>query len=83
MRRRPRKTTDFATRARAIVEQAIGEPLYGGPDSVPTEGKNPHAVAMGRLGGQRGGKARAEALSADARKAIAQKAAKARWAKGR
>jgi hypothetical protein len=43
--------------------------------------KNPAAVALGRLGGQKGGKARAEKLSAAKRKAIAKKAAKARWEK--
>lgn len=41
--------------------------------------KNPAAVALGRLGGQRGGKARAEKLSDDERKAIARRAALARW----
>ena len=41
--------------------------------------KNPAAVALGRLGGLKGGKARAEKLSARKRKEIAQKAAKARW----
>ena len=45
------------------------------------ETKNPAAVALGRLGGLKGGKARAEKLSAAARKRIAAKAAKARWAK--
>jgi hypothetical protein len=43
--------------------------------------KNPHATALGRLGGAKGGKARAEKLSARKRKEIAAKAAKARWAK--
>lgn len=41
--------------------------------------KNPAAVALGRLGGLRGGKARAEALSPQKRRQIARKAAKARW----
>ncbi len=42
-------------------------------------GKNPAAVALGRLGGLKGGKARAASLSPSARQAIAKKAAKARW----
>lgn len=46
-----------------------------------SEGKNPAAVALGRLGGLKGGKARAESLTAKERKEIAQKAAKARWEK--
>ena len=41
--------------------------------------KNPAAVALGKLGGKKGGKARAEALTIEQRKAIAKKAAKARW----
>lgn len=41
--------------------------------------KNPAAVALGRLGGLKGGKARADKLSPSVRKEIAQKAAQARW----
>ncbi|MEW5916605.1 MAG: hypothetical protein AB1762_09375 [Gemmatimonadota bacterium] len=41
--------------------------------------KNPAAVALGRRGGLKGGKARAAALSAKERKDIARRAAKARW----
>lgn len=41
--------------------------------------KNPAAVALGRMGGLKGGKARAAKLSPTKRKAIAKKAAKARW----
>jgi ABC-type phosphate/phosphonate transport system ATPase subunit len=43
--------------------------------------KNPAAVALGRLGGLKGGKARAEKLSPEKRKAIARNAAKSRWKK--
>jgi hypothetical protein len=43
--------------------------------------KNPAAVALGRLGGLKGGKARAAKLSPKKRKEIAKKAAKARWSK--
>jgi hypothetical protein len=42
---------------------------------------NPHAAALGRLGGLKGGPARAAALSARRRRAIAQAAARARWRK--
>lgn len=45
--------------------------------------KNPHAVALGRLGGLRGGKARAAKLAPKKRSQIAAKAAKARWGKKR
>lgn len=43
--------------------------------------KNPAAVALGRLGGLKGGRARAEKLSAKRRKEIAKKAAETRWGK--
>ena len=46
-----------------------------------TSKKNPAAVALGRLGGLKGGKARAAKLSAKKRKEIAKKAAEARWKK--
>ena len=41
--------------------------------------KNPAAVALGRLGGRKGGPARAEKLSASRRSEIARRAAQARW----
>lgn len=44
--------------------------------------KNPAAVALGRLGGAKGGRARAAKLSAYRRSAIAKKAARARWKNG-
>ena len=43
--------------------------------------KNPAAVALGRLGGLKGGKARAKKLSSKRLKEIAKKAAKSRWSK--
>jgi hypothetical protein len=47
------------------------------------EEKNPAAVELGRLGGRKGGKARAEKLSPERRRETAKKAAEARWAKKR
>jgi hypothetical protein len=41
--------------------------------------KNPHAVALGKIGGLKGGKARAAALTAAERREIAKRAARARW----
>lgn len=64
---------DTNTLAFDIVQQVTGQ------KPKDDAGKNPAAVALGRLGGQKGGKARAEALSPEKRKAIAEKAAKARW----
>ena len=72
---------DFTVVARSVVEQAIGERLDGLPLPDKDAGKNPAAVALGKLGGAKGGKARAEALSPAKRKAIAKKGAAARWKK--
>lgn len=67
--------------ASSIVAEATGEiPTEA---EVKTSSKNPAAVALGRLGGLKGGKARAESLSKKRRKEIAQKAAKSRWNKTR
>lgn len=62
--------------AKSIVDRATGE-IATAPEST----KNPHAVALGKMGGLKGGKARKEALSADRRMEIALKANKARWGK--
>lgn len=43
--------------------------------------KNPHAVALGKMGGAKGGKARAAKLSPERRREIARKAVLSRWAK--
>jgi hypothetical protein len=64
--------------AKRIVDLSVGEAVEEQP--IERE-KNPHAVALGRLGGQRGGKARAERLSATKRSEIARAAAKSRWGK--
>jgi hypothetical protein len=48
-----------------------------------TEEKNPAAVALGKLGASKGGKARRDKLTPEQRSEIARKAAKARWAKKR
>ncbi len=45
--------------------------------------KNPHAVALGKLGGAKGGRTRAAKLTPEERSASARKAALARWAKER
>ena len=66
---------DVNVLASSIVEQATGEPPFKPEDS----NKNPAAVALGRLGGLKGGKARASKLTPEQRKEIARKAAKARW----
>ena len=60
----------------SIIQRIAGEE----PVEEPT-GKNPAAVELGRRGGLKGGKATAEKLSPAKRRAIAKKAARARWGK--
>jgi hypothetical protein len=71
-KKRPR---DISQLAASIVADATSEEK---PTPEPTK-KNPAAVALGRLGGLKGGKARAAKLSAKKRSAIAKKAAETRW----
>lgn len=70
-----RQETDPNVIAFLTVQKATSS----GPPEPAQPVKNPHAVALGKLGGTKGGKARAANLSAARRKAIARKAAKARW----
>lgn len=79
--RREGTAHDFTVIARRVVEEAIGEHLDGSPLSDKDAGKNPAAVALGKLGGPKGGKARAAKLSARRRIEIAKKAARTRWGK--
>lgn len=58
-----------------------GAPEVSTPKLEEASTKNPAAVALGRLGGLKGGKARADKLTPEQRKEIAQKAAKVRWRK--
>lgn len=72
-KKRSTKKTEDVNEIAASILKAITE--------QPETGKNPAAVALGRLGGLKGGKARSESLTAKRRKEIAQKAAKTRWGK--
>jgi hypothetical protein len=71
---------DFIATAASVVSRAIGENLFDG-SPLPEEPKETAATLRGRQGGLKGGKARAAKLSVKRRKAIAVKAAKARWKK--
>lgn len=73
-----KRPTDISQLAYQIVQEATQEP-QGQLQSIGRE-KNPAAVALGRLGGLKGGPARAKKLSSKKRTAIARKAAKSRWA---
>ncbi len=75
--RKQKNIRDLNVLAAHIVEQATGEPI---PKNIAEESKkNPAAVALGRLGGLKGGKARASKLTPEQRKESARKAAKVRW----
>jgi hypothetical protein len=75
------KKLDFNQIAKAVVDLATGDTPPEAPPAPADDGKNPHAVALGRMGGLKGGKARAEKLTRKQRVAIAKKAAAARWRK--
>jgi hypothetical protein len=75
MPKRASKTKDMNELAYDIVQRATGQRAPD-PDAPP---KNPAAVALGKLGGKKGGAARAAKLSPKRRLEIARKAAKARW----
>lgn len=77
-RKRP---SDLNQRARAIVQILTGETEETPAPRHADDGKDPAAVSLGRRGGLKGGKARAEALSAKRRRQIAREAARARWSK--
>jgi len=72
---KPKRPRDPNQLAKLFVDLSTGEKTDPPEDNT----KNPHAVALGRLGGLKGGKARAKALTADQRSAIAKRAAKKRW----
>lgn len=72
----PKRPRDVNQLAKLIVDISTGN----APPEPPST-KNPAAVALGKLGGAKGGKARAAKLSAKRRKEIAKKAAAKRWAK--
>lgn len=64
--------------AKSIVDEAT---MQGIQANAIAEGKNPAAVILGRLGGLKGGKARAATLTAEQWSEIAKKAAQTRWGK--
>lgn len=78
MEKRKKRFPDTNVLAAQIVAEVTREEK---PIQTPAREKNPAAVALGHLGGLKGGPARAKKLSSKKRKAIAQEAAKARWAK--
>lgn len=77
MPKRSSKQKDTQQLARSVLDAIVpdAEPVAAKPE------KNPAAVALGRLGGLKGGRARADKLSPAKRKAIAKAAAAKRWGK--
>ena len=75
MAKRKKKEHDFAVRAFQVVQEATGQ-IEPEPPKRPQDMK-----ALGKLGGRKGGKARAEKLTPEQRKEIARRAANARWRK--
>ena len=80
--RRKKRDHDFSVTAFRVVQEATKEtePEPTQPEPELVDGKNPHAVALGRLGGLKGGKVRFQKLTSEQRRDIARKAAQARWA---
>lgn len=73
----PKRPRDLNQLAKSIVDLSTGEAEEPKTD----DGKDPAAVALGRKGGLKGGKARAAKLTAERRSEIAKKAALSRWKK--
>jgi len=74
--RSSKRPKDASHPAKPIADIAMGEVADG---SSVQASKNPAAVALGRLGGEKGGKARAAKLTSEERSRIAARAAAARW----
>ena len=77
----PRRPRDVNALAASIVAAATAEEPEEKAEPMPEDAAHLAAVALGRRGGLKGGKARAEKLSTKRRAEIAKKAAKARWKK--
>lgn len=74
---KPKRPRDANQLAKLLVDIATGEKS----DPTPKTEKDPAAVALGRKGGLKGGKARADSLTPEKRQEIAKKASDARWNK--
>ena len=78
MATKPKRPRDTNQLAKLIADIATGEAA----DESPATGKDPAAVALGRKGGLKGGKARAANMTPERRAEIAKAAAAKRWSKG-
>jgi hypothetical protein len=80
MEKKKKKVRDIAQIAYQTLKEATQE-LNQHTTAKPTVEKNPAAVALGRLGGLKGGPAKVKNLSKKELREWGQKAAKARWSK--
>lgn len=78
MPKRSRKPADLNRLASSIVDETVGDVPKSEAPKDDSE-KDPAAVALGRKGGLKGGKARAAKLSATERSESARHAATTRW----
>ncbi|MBN4050488.1 histone H1 [Gammaproteobacteria bacterium AH-315-M22] len=78
MTKKPKRPRDANQLAKSIVDLTTGDVEEEKPVD---DGKDPAAVALGRKGGLKGGKARAANMNKEERSEAARKAAKARWGK--
>ena len=78
-----KKKEDFNELAADVLKHAIDDKPEKEPEKPVDPEKNPAAVALGRLGGLKGGKARAKKLTPIQRSEAARKAARARWKKNK
>jgi hypothetical protein len=75
--RSSKRPSDVNELAKQLTDEVAGE----APPFDPDAGKDPAAVALGRKGGLKGGKARAASMTSEERSAAARRAAEARWKK--
>jgi hypothetical protein len=75
----PKRSSKRQKDTQEIARHVLDTVVPDAEPAKPVKEKNPAAVALGRLGGQKGGKARAAKLSAERKKEIAKKAAEKRW----
>jgi hypothetical protein len=78
--KQPKRPRDVNSLAKAILDEATGDTA---PAATTGDGKNSAAVALGKLGGAKGGQARAKKLTKARRAAIAQQGARARWGRSK
>lgn len=79
----PERSRKRSRDANELASQIVAEAVGDAPPYDPASGKDPAAVALGRKGGLKGGKARAAKMTPEERSAAARMAARARWGEAR